>query len=311
MQIVFGATKGIGSAIVRELHRSGQAVRGAARRRPEHGSLLPDGIDFVSLDAADTAAVKQACEGAKVVYHCINVPYGQWQTVLPAATEAILEGAVAAGARLLFIGNIYGYGRLQKIPADERHPLAATTRKGRLRNELEEKLLSAQRAGKIKVVIPRFPDFFGPGVVNGLMAPVFEGGLSGKKALWPASLDVKHDLIYVEDAAAACVRLATGETGWGQAWHVPGPGAITGRQFLEMVFDAAGQQAKIGTLSQWMLRLGGLFNSDARELIEMLYEFSEPLVLDGRKFAAQFPDFTFTPHRDAVRKTLDWFRAER
>jgi hypothetical protein len=41
---------------------------------------------------------------------------------------------------------------------------------------------------------------------------------------------------------------------------------------------------------------------------ELLYEFEEPLVLDGTKFASAFPSFSYTPHEDAIRETVEWFR---
>jgi hypothetical protein len=57
-----------------------------------------------------------------------------------------------------------------------------------------------------------------------------------------------------------------------------------------------------------MLRLAGLFSSDAREMVELLYEFDEPLVLDGSKFASAFTSFKYTPYEEAIRRTVEWFR---
>jgi nucleoside-diphosphate-sugar epimerase len=227
---------------------------------------------------------------------------------MPKVTDNILAGAKETKANVVFPGNVYGYVRFQKIPASEDHPLAATSKKGKLRNAIERKLMDAHKAGDVSVVIPRFPDYYGPNVVNRLIAPVFENAIAGKKAQWFGKLDVPHNLIYIEDAAAAAVLLATNEDTHGQVWHVPGAGPLTGRQFIEMAFKAASTKPDIVVLSGGSLRFASLVNSDAREMKELLYEFEEPWVLNGTKFASAFPSFRYTPHEEAVRKTVEWFR---
>ena len=61
-------------------------------------------------------------------------------------------------------------------------------------------------------------------------------------------------------------------------------------------------------LSKRFLAVAGLFNSNARELIELLYEYSDPYILDDSKFRAEFPSFWHTPYEVGIRKTIDWFR---
>jgi hypothetical protein len=57
-----------------------------------------------------------------------------------------------------------------------------------------------------------------------------------------------------------------------------------------------------------MLRLAGLFSPRIRETVEMQYQFMEPFVMDGGKYTRAF-GFTPTPHREALRDTIAWFRA--
>ena len=168
--------------------------------------------------------------------------------------------------------------------------------------------MNAHKAGDVSVVIPRFPDYYGPNVVNRLMGPIFENAIASKRAQWIGNLNVPHDLIYIEDAAAAAVLLAMNDDAYGQVWHVPGAGPLTGRQFIEMAFKAAGTKPNIGVLSGSFLRFASFINSDAREMRELLYEFEEPLVLDGTKFARAFPSFSYTPHEEAIWNTVEWFR---
>lgn len=308
-QVVFGAAGALGAAIVRRLTTENRPIRVVVRDAVRARKVLPASADIITGDATDPESVRAACRNASIIYHCINVPYSKWTAVMPTATDNILMGARDAKARLVFPGNVYGYGPFQKIPANEDHPLAATSKKGLLRITLERKLMDAHRSGgDIRVVIPRFPDYYGPNVTNKLVAPIFEAALAGKKASWLGKLDVPHDLVYIDDAATACMLLGATDSAYGQAWHVPGAGPITGRQFIEMAFKATGEKPNIGVMGRGFFRVFGLFVADAREMLELLYEFEEPLILDGSKFARAFPSFKYTPHENAVRQTIEWFR---
>ena len=308
MQVVFGAAGALGASIVQRLTTENKRVRAVVRDVERARKVLPPSADIVVGDATDTESVQEVCRNALIIYHCVNVSYSKWTAVMSTVTDNILSGALDAKARLVFPGNVYGYGPFQTIPATEDHPLAATSKKGLLRITLERKLMDAHRSGDVRVVIPRFPDYYGPNVTNKLIAPIFEAALGGKKASWLGNLDVPHDLVYIEDAAAACVLLGSTDSAYGQAWHVPGAGPITGRQFIEMVFKVAGKKPNIGVMGRGFFRFFGLFVPDAREMLELLYEFENPLVLDGNKFAQGFPSFKYAPHETAVRQTIEWFR---
>jgi nucleoside-diphosphate-sugar epimerase len=306
--VVFGAMGALGAAIVRGIGTEGTSVRALVRDADKARRMLPGSAEIIQGDATTPGAVHAACQGAEVIYHCVNVPYSKWTAVMPIVTDIILAGAREAKARMVFPGNVYGYGPFQTIPTTEDHPLAATSKKGRLRNALERKLMEAHQAGEVPIVIPRFPDYYGPNVTNKLMAPIFEAALRNKKASWPGKLDVPHDLVYIDDAAAACVLLGTTESTFGQVWHVPGAGPLTGRQFIEMAFKAAHGAVNVGVMGRGFFRFVGLFVPDAREMAELMYEFEAPLVLSGDKFARAFPSFKYTSHEDAVSRTVEWFR---
>jgi hypothetical protein len=51
-----------------------------------------------------------------------------------------------------------------------------------------------------------------------------------------------------------------------------------------------------------------LFNPLVRELNDTLYQFERPFVSDASTFQRAFGPFEPTPHGDAVRRTVDWFR---
>jgi len=97
---------------------------------------------------------------------------------------------------------------------------------------------------------------------------------------------------------------------YGEMWHVPGPGPITGREFIDMAFKTAGKKPNIGILNERMIREAGQLNAEVQELIELLYEFEEPLVLDGSKFSTKFPLFRYTSHEEGIKKAIHWYQDE-
>ena len=66
---------------------------------------------------------------------------------------------------------------------------------------------------------------------------------------------------------------------------------------------------RIGTMGRGMLRLGGLFIPAAKEVIEMLYQFEQPFVVDSRKFVQRFGgEAGPTPLRTALTETVAYYR---
>lgn len=302
LHVVFGASGGAGSAIVRELVAQGKRVRAVTRS----GSDLPAGVEAVRADAANPAEALAACTGATTIYHAVNVPYPEWGRALPPVMDGLIAAAAATGATLVYTDNLYAYGPVDR-PMTEELPPAATTHKGRLRARLAETLMAAHRAGRVRGVIGRSSDYYGPGVRLSIAGErLFPAVLKGGRAMWAGSLDQPHSLSYIDDVARVLVTLAEREEAWGHIWHAPPAEALTGRQFIELAFAEAGKPVKVGAVSPLLIRLAGLVNPMARELCELIYEFDAPFVLDGSKYLRDFGGAP-TPHRDALRATLAWY----
>jgi len=309
MNLIIGGNGGLGLAITRELLENGKAVTATYHHSKEALMKLNGPLLTVSqLDIHDEAALEQLLTAAVTVYFCLNVPYPDWQDVMPGALERVTSRLKPTQV-LVFPGNVYGYGSFQYVPADEHHPKAAVTRKGRLRNQLEATLKEQAADLGFRYVIPRFPDFYGPNVTNRMFGPIFKRALQSKTLSWPGSLHARHDLIYIRDAAKAAVLLA--ESGESGEWHVSGAGALEGIEFLNLIQEEADSPYKCRTLPGWAVGLAGIFDKEAREFHELLYEFQYPLMLNEGKFSQRFPAYSATPHTRAVRETLEWFRSGR
>lgn len=269
----------------------------------------PAGVELVAGNAYDPGKVRELSQGAAVVYQCAQPGYTEWPEKFPPLQAAILEGVAASGAKLVIGENLYMYGDPNGRPLTEDLPYAAQGRKGRTRAQMAEAALAAHRAGRVRVAIGRGSDFFGPYVLGSLLGErALAPALAGKAAQLVGDLDVPHTATYIEDFGKALVILGEREEALGQAWHVPNDQpTITQRQLMALVFDEIGKPPKLSAASGWMLQLVAPFVPPAREVLEMMYEFEKPYIVDSSKFERTF-GVRATPLREAVRKTVAWYR---
>lgn len=304
LHVVLGATGGVGQSIVQQLAAQGIAARAVNRSgRPVEGVAA----EVMAADLMSRESALAACQGAGVIYHCAGLPYQQWETSFPVMLDNIITAASATGATLVYTDNCYMYSPTTQ-PLTEESPQEPITRKGRLRRRLAETLLAAHAQGRIRTVIGRASDFYGPGVRSSAVGEqLFDALVRGKRVPWLGKLDTPHALSYGEDFARGLITLGAHEQAWGQVWHIPAAPALTGREFIALASEIAGVRARPLAASAVVLRLLGLTNPVLRESVEMLYEFTEPYLFDGSKYTRAFGG-TPTPHREALQQTVKWYR---
>ncbi len=305
LHVVFG-TGAIGMALIEELHAGGKRVRAVNRSGTAD---VPNGVEVVGGDAGSEEFATAASAGADIVYFSLNPPYTKWPELFPPLQAAVIEGAASAGAKLVVVDNLYMYGPTDGEPLTEDLPHAATTRKGSVRAQMAKDLMAASEAGKVRVAAGRPSDYFGPrGLLSAMGERVFYPALAGKKAQVMGDPDQPHSYSYLPDIARSLIVLGESDEADGKAWHLPNAPAVTTRQFVEMVYAAAGTEPGIQTMPRIMVSAVGLFNGNVRELKEMLYEFEEPFVVDDSRFEAAFGG-SATPLLEAIGDTVAWFRS--
>jgi nucleoside-diphosphate-sugar epimerase len=307
LHVTFG-TGPVGLAVMDELVSKSKRVRMVNR---SGRASVPHGVELVGGDATDVAFAREASEGASVVYFALNPPYDKWPELFPPLQAGVLEGAASAGAKLVAMENLYMYGPTDGRPLTEDLLHAPNTRKGRVRARMSEELMEAHTSGKVRVAIGRASDYFGPRVLASAAGEqVFGRAVQGKSAQVAGDPNQPHTYSYVPDIGRGLTILGEREEALGQAWHLPGPETVTTRQFVEMIFEEVGKPGRVQAAPKILLRAMGLFNPGIRETIEMLYEFEEPFVVDHSKFEEAF-DEQATPLREAIQRTVRWYREER
>jgi nucleoside-diphosphate-sugar epimerase len=200
------------------------------------------------------------------------------------------------------------YGDTNGQPIHEDLAYMAHTRKGRVRARMAEALLEAHQTGKARVTIGRGSDFYGPGVLGSSLGErTFGPALNGKPAEITGSPDLPHTYTYIDDFGEALAILGENESALGQVWHVPNPPTHTQRELVSLFFATIDKPVQIRTMGRLMLAFGGLFVPEAREMVEMMYEFEKPFIVDSSKFVQVFGDIA-TPHEQAMQSTASWYR---
>lgn len=307
LHVIFGSGP-IGAAVMRELVRRGKQVRIVTRSgKPSlaTGDNNP-GVQFIKADAYDVASAKQAASGATHIYQCAQPEYHEWTEKFPPLQRSIIEAAAETGAKLIVMENLYMYGDPDGKPISENSPYQPHTRKGKVRLAMTEELFAAHKSGKIRATAGRASDFIGPAYMV-LADMVFYAALAGKQASATSSLTMPHTFTFTEDVGRALVILGEHDEALGQAWIIPSAEAVTQGDLLKMVFAEAGKPAKMGVVSGMMMRMAGLFAPGAREMVEMLYEFEKPFVVDSSKFQKTF-GMRPTPLHESICQTVQWFR---
>src|SRR5688572_22658095 len=157
--LVLGANGRLGAAAVQAFAAAGWLVRAQARRAP--AQALPDGATHVALPLDDAAGLAAAAEGARVVVYALNPQYVQWSTqALPLLRQGIAV-AQRLQATLMLPGNVYNYGAGMPPRLDAHTPQQPSTRKGRIRVQMEDELRALAAHGALRSIVVRAGDFFG------------------------------------------------------------------------------------------------------------------------------------------------------
>jgi len=301
-------TGAIGRAIAEELVRRGESV--SMVNRSGRMEEVPVEVEVIASDLYDQAKVREVTRGADVVYQASQPQYHEWVEKFPPLQKSIIDGLTGSNTKLVVVENLYMYGETNGKPITEDLPYHAHTRKGKVRAEMSEAALTAHRTGKLRVVIGRASDYFGPwGISSSMGEIVFRRLLNGKSAQIAGSANMPHTHTYIPDFGKALVILGAHDEADGQAWHVPNDmPRITQGEMIQMIAEEAGVSAKIQPAGKFILSLMGLFMPEVKEIVEMLYEFEQPFIVDSSKFEKTF-GMKATPMREAIKETLAWYKS--
>lgn len=290
--LVTGATGGVGGAVAEALLRHGWRVR-ALSRRPVPA---PSGIDWIVGDALRAEDLRQAAEGADILFHGANPPgYRNWRGLAIPMLRNAIAAAKATGARLVYPGSVYVYGPDAWPLAAEQAPQHPRTRKGAIRVEMEA-MLAAEAARGLRYLTLRAGDYFGPQAPSSWVTLVMlRQGKPLRRILTPERPGTTHAWAYLPDLAETVARLADREAALPAAERLHFAGhLLRGRQMGQAIARAAGG-LPVRAFPWSLLYAAAPFNTTARELLEMRYLWRETITLDNARLCGLLGEEPQTP----------------
>jgi nucleoside-diphosphate-sugar epimerase len=303
LHVIFG-TGPLGKWTARELVKLGKPVRMVNRSGKASG--LPAGVEVVAGDAYEVAKNVAVTQGATTVYQCAQPHYYEWAEKFPPLQAAILEAVAANGAKLVVGDNLYMYGAPHGQPLREDSPVAPNTKKGRVRAAMAAQILEAHAKGKVRAAIGRASDFFGPDD-TALTGYAIQPAVKGKSINLMGRDDQPHAFTYIADFGKALATLGTRDEALGQIWFAPTNPALTQKAFVKLLEAELKQPVKAMVGGPLMMRFIGLFNREVNEVVEMMFEWLEPYVVESGKIEKAF-GLRPTPLPQAIRETVAWLR---
>jgi len=301
-------TRSAGLHVVVGVAREAQARGHRVRLVNRTGNAILDGIESVKGDASDPASAIEFTAGADVIYNATNPPYHQWGELFPPIQQALLVAAAHNDAAFIAMENVYGYGSPDGEALTEASPIRPASNKGRIRVEMWNELHEWHAAGRANTAAIRASDFYGPMVGDSMVGKKFwTPVLAGGKVALLGDPDVLHTITYTGDIGRALVDVASNPETWGQAWHVPNAPAVTGRELVQLAQELAGTTGKVATVPALGLRLAGMFDRSAREMPEMMYQFTQDFIVDGSAHSHRF-GWEATPIAEGFRATIEHLR---
>ena len=285
--VVFGATGFIGRALLPALAAEQEVVAVSRSPRPPQ-----KGITWVVADVTDAPAVRQALEGADVVYylvHSLGSPDFEERDVAGARTTAA-EAETAGVRQIVYLGGLGEEG-------EELSP--------HLRSRLETG--RALASGAVPLTTLR------AAVVVGKGSAAFETIVALVDRLpvmvAPRWVSTPTQPIALADTVRYLAAVAGREETIGETYDLGGPEVMTYRQMIERVADMRGKRRAIIEVpvltpflsSLWLHLVTPVGASVARPLVEGL---RSPTVAEDRRILDLVP-FPLTPFDQAAREALD------
>lgn len=308
---LFGAAGAIGRSIADALRAKGEPYRVVGRNRERLAKTFGSdpNAEIVTWDPADAASVRAAAQGVDTLIYLVGVPYNHFE-LHPVTMRQTLDGAIAEGVkRVVLIGTVYPYGVPVAEKVSEEHPRNPPTFKGKMRKEQEDLLLAAHASGKIQAAVLRLPDFYGPGVESSFLDGMFKAVANGKTADMVGPIDTPHEFVFVPDVGPVVLALADKPEAYGRWWNFAGAGVTTQRQMAEQAFALVGRKPKIRVIGKLGLRLVGLFQPFMKELVEMHYLQTTPVLMDDSALVGLLGHVHKTSYAEGVRLSVESYQA--
>jgi nucleoside-diphosphate-sugar epimerase len=302
MQTILGSSGIIGTELAKSLLQYTDKIR-LVSRKPK---LVNPTDQLVIADLTNAQQVLSAVEGSQVVYLTVGLQYkiSVWQKQWPIIMQNVIAACKTHKAKLVFFDNVYVYGLVNGWMKEDTR-VNPISKKGEVRAQIAQMIMSEVEKGNLDAIIARAADFYGPNTpLSFVTVTVFNNYKKGKKAQWFIDANKKHSMTYTPDAGKATALLGNTNSAYNQVWHLPtDKNVLTGKEFIELAAKEFGVKPNYTVLKMWMIQMAGYFIPVVKESIEMLYQNENDYLFESTKFEKAF-NFKPTRYQDGIAATV-------
>ncbi|MEL7367607.1 MAG: NAD(P)H-binding protein [Myxococcota bacterium] len=293
--LVLGARGRMGRWAVHAFRAAGWTVKGFIRKTT---ASIDETVECIQGDALNPADVRNASRDIDIIVNALNQPYELWASTLPQLTNSVIEAAKSTGATVVLPGNVYNYGISMPPKLKEDTPHRPSTRKGQLREDMEQKY----RNSGVQTLILRAGDFIEPNRTGNWFDTYISPNIHDGVLTYPGPTNIAHAWAYLPDVARAMVELANIRKTLPTFESVGFPGhTISGEQLRYEAIDLLDRPVRIKSFPWWLLAVIAPFRPRIREVLEMRYLWNIPHEIDGTRFRQLRPTFESTPMKVMLR----------
>ncbi len=173
-------------------------------------------VRTVRADASDAGAFTQVCKGQMRSSCARCAAYDRWPTDFFPIMDGLTRAAENVGAKLIVLGNLYGYGSNPEGLLGPDQPLDPSSRKGTVRTIMWQRALRAS----VPAIEVRASDYLGKGAVTYFSLLALPSLLASKpvtfRRLWTRATLVIHQGRSTHVGSRCRI-----EGAWDRAFHVP------------------------------------------------------------------------------------------
>lgn len=244
--LVTGATGLVGSHVAEQARSLGLTVRALCRDTAETRRLDEWGVQIVRGDLNDTDALRQACAGVDAIVHCAARvgdwgPTAEYRRVNVDGTRQLLEAALTAGhlKRWVQISSLGVYPATDHYGTDESTAPSTAGIDGYTltKVESEQLVLDYVRQQQLPAVVLRPGFIYGPRDRT-ILPRLLERLASGQFA-YLGNTDKLMNNTFVGNLCEAIWQALSHADAVGMVYNIRDPRAVTKREFIETICDAA------------------------------------------------------------------------
>ena len=245
--LVTGATGLVGSHVAEQAVQRGWRVRALVRPNADLSFLRGLNVELVPGDLDQPESLKSACDGVTIVIHCA-AKVGDWgrtdeyRRINVAGTKSLMEATLATQTlkRWVQISSLGVYEGKDHYGTDEATAPCATGIDGYTLTKVESELLVCDyiRDRRLPGVVLRPGFIYGPR--DRTVLPKLTDRLRSGKFAFLGSPDKLMNNTYVGNLCEAIWLAIECDDIVGEVFNIRDPRAVTKREFIDTVCDAAG-----------------------------------------------------------------------